>query len=566
MSSLVAIRPRLTSLDQFRGYTVAGMCLVNFLAPFVVIHSILKHNDTYFSYADTIMPGFLFVVGFAFRLTYLKRRQKSGRLQTASSYVRRSGKLLLLSLLIYCFVGDIPRWFQFREMPPEFGRRVGEQRERKSEEGQKESMLRIPGTDPGHHKPTPTPNPSSLAPLPLPLSAPDPPRIAASIERFRAWRALSWQRQLLVHWRILAAKLIKSELWETLAIIGATQLVILPWIGCRFWTRLLVMATLGVAHCLLSYWFNWDFLYGVNGNWMSNVWMTGDDRGWDGGIFGPINWGIVMLGGTLAYDLVAASASPAAAISKLAMWGFAFMAAGYSLSCLTRLYDLSASELAEMRQRHLRQEMDKATLSAAIGRQRASLESLKASVAQRPASAEELATIERLEGTIVALEDRGREFADLSLAESPVMPPWERLRGRTIGDLVAEPPFVAPPTDDPRIDPSPCIEHRLRNYWMLGKRMPNLSFTTFATGFQFALFGLFVAACDVGGWQVGLFRTFGTNPLAAYLVHGGMALVLATVIPHNASIVFCLTGFAVTFAITYLLVRLLEKRGIYWRL
>ena len=79
MSSTVTTQPRLASLDQFRGYTIAGMCLVNFLAPFAAIHSVLKHNDTYFSYADTIMPSFLFVVGFAFRLTYLKRRRDAGR-------------------------------------------------------------------------------------------------------------------------------------------------------------------------------------------------------------------------------------------------------------------------------------------------------------------------------------------------------------------------------------------------------------------------------------------------------------------------------------------------------
>ena len=96
------------------------MCLANFLAPFAAIHSVLKHNDTYFSYADTIMPGFLFVVGFAFRLTWLKRRRNTARLATAATYVRRSGKLLLMSLFIYLCVGDVPRWFDYRSFPPEY--------------------------------------------------------------------------------------------------------------------------------------------------------------------------------------------------------------------------------------------------------------------------------------------------------------------------------------------------------------------------------------------------------------------------------------------------------------
>jgi hypothetical protein len=63
-----------------------------------------------------------------------------------------------------------------------------------------------------------------------------------------------------------------------------------------------------------------------------------------------------------------------------------------------------------------------------------------------------------------------------------------------------------------------------------------------------------------------VFRTFGTNPLAAYFIHGGTGLVLAVVVPHDASLAVCLVGLAITFAITYLLVRSLERAGIYWRL
>ena len=55
---------------------------------------------------------------------------------------------------------------------------------------------------------------------------------------------------------------------------------------------------------LLSYWFNWDFVYGLNDNWMSKLWMTGSNRSWDGGFFGPLSWGVAMMAGTLAYDLV----------------------------------------------------------------------------------------------------------------------------------------------------------------------------------------------------------------------------------------------------------------------
>ena len=66
------------SLDQFRGYTVAGMFLVNFLGAFAVTPLLLKHHNTFFSYADTIMPQFFFAVGFAFRLTFGRRAQADG--------------------------------------------------------------------------------------------------------------------------------------------------------------------------------------------------------------------------------------------------------------------------------------------------------------------------------------------------------------------------------------------------------------------------------------------------------------------------------------------------------
>jgi hypothetical protein len=63
---------RIVSMDQFRGYTVAGMCLVNFLGGYAAIHPVLKHNNNYFSYADSIMPGFLFACGFSYRLSALR--------------------------------------------------------------------------------------------------------------------------------------------------------------------------------------------------------------------------------------------------------------------------------------------------------------------------------------------------------------------------------------------------------------------------------------------------------------------------------------------------------------
>ena len=101
---------------------------------------------------------------------------------------------------------------------------------------------------------------------------------------------------------------------------------------------------------------------------------------------------------------------------------------------------------------------------------------------------------------------------------------------------------------------------------MMGKRMPSLSFITFATGFAFALYGLFVAACDVGGWTLGVFTTFGTNALAAYFLHHVVEEAVHPLVPHDAPLWYCLGGLALFFLLTYVLVRYLEKRNIYLRL
>ena len=96
--------PRIVSLDQFRGYTVLGMFFVNFVGSFAVIREVLpvfKHHHTYLSYADTIMPHFLFAVGFSYRLTFL-RKLAAG--ETTSAYmrvIRRNFGLFLLAFVVY---------------------------------------------------------------------------------------------------------------------------------------------------------------------------------------------------------------------------------------------------------------------------------------------------------------------------------------------------------------------------------------------------------------------------------------------------------------------------------
>ncbi|MBM3735827.1 MAG: DUF1624 domain-containing protein [Acidobacteria bacterium] len=101
---------RIESLDQFRGYTVAGMFLVNFIGSFAVVPVIFKHHRTYCSYADTIMPHFFFAVGFAFRLALLRNVERNGRGAAYRAAVRRCLGLILVGIVVHQLDGRYNSW------------------------------------------------------------------------------------------------------------------------------------------------------------------------------------------------------------------------------------------------------------------------------------------------------------------------------------------------------------------------------------------------------------------------------------------------------------------------
>lgn len=105
---------RLRSLDQFRGYTVAGMFLVNYIGGFHVVAPVLKHHNTYCSYADTIMPQFFFAVGFALRLTFLRRKERDGTHKAVSHAIWRDLGLILLGVVWYHLDGKVQTWTELQ--------------------------------------------------------------------------------------------------------------------------------------------------------------------------------------------------------------------------------------------------------------------------------------------------------------------------------------------------------------------------------------------------------------------------------------------------------------------
>ena len=262
MSSDPAAKPpsaRIVSMDQFRGYTVAGMFVVNFVGGLIAFPEVLKHHNglPYFSYADTIMPSFLFAAGFSYRLTALRRFAKLGTARAYRHFVVRSLALVLISLVMYAGEDlNVKNWAQ---------------------------LASAEGT-----------------------------------------------------WKLIAG-LLKANLWEVLAIIGVVQILLLPLIATGTHVRAIAAASFALVHLVISYWFNFFFVYGKP-NWMDDLWGLKGQSAWDGGFFGVIGWAIPMLLGTIVYDIMTTH-TPARAAVRIFVYGMLLMGVGYAFNCLATLYD-----------------------------------------------------------------------------------------------------------------------------------------------------------------------------------------------------------------------------------
>ena len=351
---------RIISLDQFRGYTVLAMLVVNFLGRYEVVPTILKHDTRHCSYADTIMPGFFFAVGFAYRLTFRKRVERDGASNAYWHAVMRCLGLILLGVVLY---------------QPDF--------------------------------------------------------------RATTWTALVEQGPLAV-----LGQAFKRQPFQALVHIGLASLWITPVIAAR---SLGIFAYLGFSTVLYAFVLNWFYF----------------DFAWrvpviDGGPLGFIGWSIPTLVGALACAAWK-SLGPRKAWTAYLAVGAAAMLLGQLLTGL-----------------------------------------------------------------------------------GP--------------DGFAPPPFWILP------------ESRAVDHWTMSQRTGSVSYQIFSAGFSLAVMGLFVLACDLLQYHSTLFATFGTNALAAYVIHDPVNNCVSRFVPNNAPAWYVISSLLVYLGICWLFLRSLEKRSLFLRL
>lgn len=94
-------RARIVSLDQFRGFAIFGMILVNYLGYFEKIPETMKHPHYGMTFANTIAPFFLIAVGMGFRMSIRNRIIKYGRKSSYLTAIKRYLILIIIGIVLY---------------------------------------------------------------------------------------------------------------------------------------------------------------------------------------------------------------------------------------------------------------------------------------------------------------------------------------------------------------------------------------------------------------------------------------------------------------------------------
>jgi hypothetical protein len=149
--------------------------------------------------------------------------------------------------------------------------------------------------------------------------------------------------------------------------------------------------------------------------------------------------------------------------------------------------------------------------------------------------------------------ERVESQRETRLAADPVVPTVERFR--SWNGRIVEPPLIPPPDS----------AHRKWNYWMMSQRCGSISYVTFTAGFSLLLFAIFLWLCDQKKLQLGVFRTLGTNSLAAYLLSDVATWFVDPWIAKTAELSHVITAFLCFSGFVYGVCQILEARKIYIR-
>ncbi len=91
---------RKLSIDQFRGFAIFGMIMVNYLNHFEVIPETFKHPHYGMTFANAIAPYFLIAVGMGFRISFGKMVSRTGLWPAVIHSLKRYLILIFLGFVL----------------------------------------------------------------------------------------------------------------------------------------------------------------------------------------------------------------------------------------------------------------------------------------------------------------------------------------------------------------------------------------------------------------------------------------------------------------------------------
>ena len=109
-------KPRIVSLDMFRGFAIFGMILVNYLGHFESMPDTFRHPRYGMSFANAVAPYFLFAVGMGLRMSLARRIEKTGKKAAYMHAIKRYLVLILLGMILYGAGMKTGEWKQLLRM------------------------------------------------------------------------------------------------------------------------------------------------------------------------------------------------------------------------------------------------------------------------------------------------------------------------------------------------------------------------------------------------------------------------------------------------------------------